>query len=95
MKSAAEILIRARVTEKSARDSERTSGRVYTFEVAKKANKAEIAIAVKSLYGVTADKVRVINIPRKKVVSRGKPGMVAGFRKAMVYLKGDDKIEFA
>jgi large subunit ribosomal protein L23 len=95
MKNAGEILIRARITEKSAREADRAKGKVYTFEIAKRANKAEVAHAVKTLFGVTPKKVAVINIPRKKVISRGKPGMTAGYRKAMVYLTGDEKIEFA
>jgi large subunit ribosomal protein L23 len=94
-KNAGEILIRARVTEKSAREADRGKGRVYTFDVARHANKAEIAEAVKTVYGVTPRKVSVVNVPRKRIISRGKPGVTAGHRKAMVYLKGDDKIEFA
>jgi large subunit ribosomal protein L23 len=95
MKNVGEILIRARITEKSARDADRTKGKVYTFEVGPCANKSEIAKAVKTLYSVTPKKVAVINIPRKKVVSRGKIGMTKGYRKAMVYLSGEEKIEFA
>jgi large subunit ribosomal protein L23 len=95
MKTAGEILIRTRVTEKSARDAEREKGKVFTFEVARNANKSEIAKAIKSVYGVTPKKVHVANILPKKVVSRGRPGMTAGYRKAMVYLGKDDKIEFA
>ena len=86
-----DIIIRPRITEKSGIASQ--SG-VYTFVVARDANKPTIAAAVKALYKVTPVKIGVINVPSKSVFVRGKPGVVPGIRKAVVTLKKGDKIDF-
>lgn len=88
-----ELIIRPRITEKSGMMSE--SANIYTFEVKKKAAKDAIAKAVKSLYKVTPIKVRMINLPEKKINFKGKVGLRSGVKKALVYLKKGDKIEFA
>lgn len=79
-----------RVTEKASFVSEQN---VYTFNVEKNANKTEISKAIKALYKVTPVKINIVNIPKKKVVVRGKPGSRGGGKKAMVFLKKGDKIE--
>jgi DNA gyrase/topoisomerase IV subunit A len=38
--------------------------------------------------------VRIINLPAKKVFVRGKKGVQSSIKKALVYLKKGDKIEF-
>ncbi len=86
------IIKKPRITEKSGLQAE-ASG-VYTFEVTERANKKSIAKAVKELYKVTPVKVNITNLPAKKVFSRGKTGRVSGVKKAVVYLKKGDKIEF-
>ena len=86
------IIKKPRITEKSGLQAEGFG--VYTFEVTKKANKKSIAKAVKELYKVTPVKVNIINLPAKKVFSRGKKGSVSGVKKAIVFLKKGDKIEF-
>jgi len=85
------IIIRPRITEKSGILSQ---GGVYTFEVARGANKPSIAAAVKALYKVTPIKVTVSNLPARNVVVRGKRGVQSGMRKAVVTLKKGDKIDF-
>ena len=90
-KSGASVILRPRITEKSGILSQ---GGVYTFEVAKGANKPTIAQAVKALYKVTPVKVTVINLPSRNVVVRGKRGVQSGMRKAVVTLKKGDKIDF-
>lgn len=94
MKSAAQILISPRVTEKGSHLAE---GGVYVFNVAIDANKAQITAAVKELYKVTARKVTVAHIPRKSVVTRGtnRKGTTAGGKKAYVFLKKGDTIDLA
>jgi large subunit ribosomal protein L23 len=82
-----DIIIRPRITEKSGIMSE--NGGVYTFEVRKNANKPMIAQAIKALYKVTPTKVRIINLPAKRVLVRGTSN---GVKKAMVYLKKGEKI---
>ncbi len=86
------IIKKPRITEKSGLQAEGLN--VYTFEVMPKANKKSIAKAVTEIYKVTPEKVNIINLPAKKVFTRGKKGMKSGVKKAIVYLKKGDKIEF-
>jgi len=85
------VLTKPRVTEKAGVLSE---SNVYTFEVSANANKFTIAKAIKELYKVTPRKVNIINLPRRSVFVRGKFGVQAGVKKAMVSLNKGDKIEF-
>ncbi|MDE2188675.1 MAG: 50S ribosomal protein L23 [Patescibacteria group bacterium] len=87
----ADILIRPRVTEKSTLLNEQAN--VYAFEVRMNATKPMIAGAVKNLYKVTPEKVRIVSLPAKRVFVRGKRGRTAAIKKALVYLKKGDKIE--
>lgn len=85
-------ILKPRITEKSGDMSQKSNA--YTFEINYSASKNEVAKAVKSLYKVTPIRINVINLPRKRVFSRGKKGWSGGVKKAVVYLKKDDKIEF-
>lgn len=85
------IIKNPRVTEKASFAFEQN---VYTFDVAPSANKSEIEKAIFALYKVKAVKINVMNMPRKRVTSRGQNGVRGGGRKALVYLKKGDKIEF-
>lgn len=86
------ILVRPRITEKTARMVEANA---YTFEVPKSANKSEIKKAVVLLYGVTPVRVATTKISEKRVMVRGKVGIKKGGKKAVVYLKKGDTIQFA
>lgn len=86
------IIKNPRITEKSGLQAENTG--VYTFDVMPRANKKNIAKAVLEIYKVNAVKVNIVNLPAKKVFSRGKTGRKAAVKKAIVYLKKGDKIEF-
>jgi len=92
-KSTGSILIRPRVTEKSAIAAE--SQNAYVFEVSPKSTKKEIARAVKEIYKVDAKKVTIVKLPAKKVFTRGKRGMTSPVKKAYVYLNKGDKIELS
>lgn len=81
-----------RVTEKAALAS---SNGVYTFNVAKNATKNEVKKAIQALYKVTPVKVGITLVKEKKVFVRGNRGVKQGGKKAVVYLKKGDKIEFA
>ena len=81
-----------RVTEKAALAAEKGA---YTFNVEDNANKNEIKKAIKLIYGVTPERVSIIQITSKKVVRRGKIGTKKGGKKAVVYLKKGDKITIA
>jgi len=87
----AAVILRPRVTEKSGILSQMN---VYTFEVAKNANKDSVSKAMKTLYKVSPMKVAIINLPSKRVFVRGKKGVVSGVKKALVTLKKGDKIDF-
>lgn len=67
---------------------------VYTFDIMEGANKTEIKKAIFTLYKVRPIKVNVLSVPKKSITSKGKVGMRGGGRKALVYLKVGDKIEF-
>lgn len=92
MKSNSTILLTPRVTEKGAYLA--TDG-VYVFNVAKDANKKDIAEAIFKTFKVTPRKIRVAAIPTKQVQTRGtnRWGKTAGGKKAYVYLKKGETIE--
>ena len=85
------IIKNPRVTEKA---SFAQGQNVYTFDITSSANKTEIKKAIFSLYKVRPVKVNVLPIPRKNIISRGKKGVRGGGRKATVYLKKGDKVDF-
>ena len=80
-----------RITEKASFAAEKN---VYTFDISTGANKTEIKKEIFALYKVKPVKVNILNIPKKNIISKGKKGMRGGGRKALVYLKEGDKIEF-
>lgn len=88
------VLLRPHITEKASDLSEKG---VYAFEINKRANKMHVMMAVERLYKVRPIKVAVINEPTKYSKSPKTNRVVvkkAGGKKAMVYLKKGDKIEF-
>ena len=90
-KLAQDIILKPVITEDSM---ERLPDGKYTFEVAKDANKVEIAKAVEELFEVKVAKVNTMSIKGKQ---KGM-GRYVGFRpdrkKAIVTLEGDKTIEF-
>ena len=86
-------IIRPRITEKSGVMSENLN--IFTFEVSKNSTKKSISKIIKNLYKVTPIKIRTISLPSKKVFVRGRKGVKPAVKKALVYLKKGDKIEFA
>jgi len=85
------VLLRPRITEKATMLGENN---VYTFDVSPRANKDLIARAVKAVYGMTPIRVNVSQVKPKAIFPRGKRGVKSGGKKAMVFLKKVDKIEF-
>ena len=86
------VLLRPRVTEKASQQA--MDNNVYTFEIPKSATKREVSKSIVDFYKVTPVKVAVVVIPRKNVIVRGKRGKTSSGKKAYVYLKKGDKIEF-
>ena len=85
------IIKNPRITEKASFKAEEN---VYTFDITASANKTEIKKAIFALYKVKPIKVNVLSVPKKNIMSKGKKGTRGGGRKAFVYLKKGDKIEF-
>ena len=96
--SAAEVIVRPVVSEKSIDESGRGK---YTFAVHQKANKIQIKAAVEELYkkeGVTVVAVNVLNTKSKEKRRGTRRGRIVGrttpWRKAIVTLAPGQKIEF-
>lgn len=90
--AAQDIVIRPVITEKSMLGA---AEKKYTFEVAKTANKIEIAKAVEELFKVKVAKVNTVKV-RGKLRRQGRTeGYTASWKKAYVTLTQDSKgIEF-
>ena len=88
------VIRRPRLTEKAATLS---SQNVYTFDVTQGAGKHDVVRAVKALYKVTPVKINMVNTKGKKVSlkTRRGHGVKNNTRKAYVFLKKGDTIDFA
>lgn len=88
------VLLRPRITEKAAHLSGQN---VYTFDVVMSATKGDIASAIEAVYRVKPVKVNLVKTAGKRVSLRTRRGFGrrAGQKKAYVYLKQGDRIEFA
>ncbi len=87
-----DVILRPIVTEKSSLMKE--EGNQYVFEVARAANKIEIADAVEKLFKVKVVSVKVMNIEGKKRRLGRSSGKRPDWRKAIVKLGPKDKISF-
>ena len=89
------ILKRPLITEKMTALAEK---RQYAFEVDINANKIDIARAVEKKFNVTVESIRTIRSKGKRKSQMTKlgriPGKRADFKKAIVTLKKDQKIDF-
>ena len=84
------ILSRAHVTEKTAHNADANT---YVFAVKRDANKFAIRRAVEGKYGVTVRAVRTMHT-KEKERRRGRViGWKPGFKKAIVTIEKDQKIE--
>ncbi|MFI3299454.1 MAG: 50S ribosomal protein L23 [Rikenellaceae bacterium] len=90
------ILVKPILTEKMTTRGENLGE--YGFVVDARANKLQIKAAVESVYGVVVDSVNTMNYKGKNKSRWTKTGLVIGrtgaFKKAIVKLKGNDKIDF-
>lgn len=84
------IIIRPIITEHSY---DVMDNNVYTFEVARDANKIEIKDAVQKIFDVTVTKVNVMNVKPKPKRVRYRKGYTRNWKKAMVTLSEGDTIE--
>ena len=91
MKDPRSIVRRALITEKGT--VLRETRNQYHFEVARDANKIEIKQAVETIFSVKVDSVRTQQL-RGKVKRQGRyAGRRSDWKKAIVTLKPDQKIE--
>ncbi len=88
MKNAYDVIKAPILTEKSY---DYIAHRTYTFEVAKNANKIEIAEAVEEIFGVKVESVHTVN-KLGKIKRQGRTqGRTASKKKAYVKLTPDSK----
>lgn len=90
--TAQEIVVRPIITEKTMAGAELKK---YTFEVAPKATKIDVARAVEELFGVKVAKVNTLHV-RGQMRRQGRfEGYTKAWKKAVVTLTEDSKtIEF-
>ncbi len=87
---AREIIIRPIISERSFDMMEMNR---YTFEVAKEANKIEIAKAVSEIFGVTVTNVNTVNVKSKPKRLRYQIGRTRTWKKAIVTIAEGESIE--
>ena len=88
---ARDILIRPLITE---RGTDLMQDNKFVFVVDKRANKIQIAQAVKEIFNVKVEKVNTVNV-KGKTVRRGRTeGKRKSYKKAIVKLAPGETIEF-
>jgi large subunit ribosomal protein L23 len=92
---AADVIVRPVISEKSM---DQTQHGKYTFRVHRDANKHQIKAAVEELFKVTVLDVNVLTTKpheKRRMTGRNRQtGYTVPWRKAIVTLSADDKIEF-
>jgi len=83
-------LLRAQATEKSHLA---LSFNKYIFRVTRTSNKQSVRRAIEALYSVHVTQVRMITIPKRRKLFRGKVGLVSAYKKAIVTVKEGEVIE--
>jgi len=90
------ILIKPHITEKTAGQTEKRN--VFTFVVAKTANKIQIKEEIEDKYGVQVEGVRTIVVPAKAKQRMTKAGILKGrkssYKKAIITVAEGDEIDF-
>ena len=91
MKNAHDIIIKPIITEDSM---DRLADNKYTSQVAKDANKIEIAKAIEEIFDVKVAKVNTISVKGKEKRMGRYTGFRPDWKKAIVTLEGEKTIEF-
>ncbi|HNZ29397.1 MAG: 50S ribosomal protein L23 [Candidatus Aerophobetes bacterium ADurb.Bin490] len=86
-----QIIKKPSLTEKSS--IAREKGNFYTFEVDSKASKKQIKEAVEKIFKVKVLKINTANLPGKAKRFGRQISAARKFKKAIVQLKKEDKIE--
>jgi large subunit ribosomal protein L23 len=87
-----QIVLRPLVTEKGTHQSTRYN--TYPFEVNLLATKEQIKAAVEELFQVRVKKVRTQTRLGKRKWYRNRPGRLSHWKKALVTLHEEDRLEF-
>ncbi|MDH4131996.1 MAG: 50S ribosomal protein L23 [Gemmatimonadota bacterium] len=90
MASLHETIVRPVVTEKSSAAYQLR--KEYAFEVHPGANKHQIREALRQLFGVTAVRVRTMQVRRDTVVRGRTRGLTGRWKKAIVILKDGETL---
>ena len=90
MKDFTDIIIAPVITEKAAIQAE---ANIYTFKVAKDANKIEIKKAIEEAFGVKVVKVNTANTKAKDKRVGRYTGKTQTYKKAFITLADGEKIE--
>jgi large subunit ribosomal protein L23 len=85
------VIIRPLVTEQGMHFANVKGA--YSFEVNKKANKAQIKSAIEKIYSVKVQKVRTANRPGKYRRKGRTYGQTSSWKKAVVFLEPDFHID--
>ena len=88
------VILRPMITEKGTHQSTHKNHNAYSFQVNLWATKFEIKAAVQELFNVRVEKVRTQLRLGKKRKYRFKEGKESNWKKAIVKLHAEDKIEF-
>ena len=89
-----QVILRPMITEKGTHQSTHAHHNAYTFKVCRHANKTQIKEAVQELFGVRVEAVRTQQHTGKKRRYRFRIGRLTNWKKAIVKLHPEDKIEF-
>ncbi len=87
-----QVLLRPLVTEKGVHRASRNNQ--YAFEIHRDANKLDVKKAVEELFSVKVDKVRTQTRKGKLRRYKMRFGKTSDWKKAIVQLHEDDRIDF-
>ncbi len=87
-----QVILKPMLTEKGMFQSEELNQ--YTFKINPQATKSDVKRAVEQLFEVAVEKVATQTRKGKPRRYRFKAGRTKAWKKAIVKLKGDDKIDF-
>lgn len=87
-----QVIIRPLVTEKGVHRAARNNH--YAFEIHPQATKTDVRRAVEALFNVQVDKVMTQNRKGKTRRYRYRAGVTSGWKKAVVKLNSEHRIDF-
>ena len=87
-----QVILRPLVTEKGVREAEEANA--YAFEIHRLATKLDVRRAVEELFNVRVDSVRIQNRKGKARRTRFRMGRTKDWKKAVVKLHEDSRIDF-